>query len=151
MDTEKIAVDHTPATAKKRTALQAKGFLLLVLSYQTLGKWRIDACRTIPHNYPGIIYSDVGTSPLYVLNGIWPASGPVPSKEDVIGGISAVVWALTLIPLIKYVRPNPSSLDNPRLTLALPGLHLVVLWDEGGRGGLFRSLPRSLSRCREGF
>ncbi|TEB40003.1 potassium transporter [Coprinellus micaceus] len=41
--------------------------------------------------------------PLYVLNGIWPASGPVPSKEDVIGGISAIVWALTLIPLIKYV------------------------------------------------
>ena len=38
MDTEKVAVDRTPATAQKRTALQAGGFLLLVLSYQTLGK-----------------------------------------------------------------------------------------------------------------
>lgn len=50
----------------------------------------------------GIIYSDLGTSPLYVLNGIWPASGPVPLEEDVIGGISAIIWALTLIPLAKY-------------------------------------------------
>ena len=54
----------------------------------------------------GIIYSDIGTSPLYVLNGIWPANGPVPSKEDVIGGISAIIWALTILPLIKYVRPS---------------------------------------------
>lgn len=51
----------------------------------------------------GIIYSDIGTSPLYVLNGIWPSQGPTPSKEDVIGGISAIVWSLTLMPLLKYV------------------------------------------------
>ena len=30
-------------------------------------------------------------------------SGPVPSEEDVIGGVSAIVWALTLLPLLKYV------------------------------------------------
>jgi hypothetical protein len=52
----------------------------------------------------GIIYSDIGTSPLYVLNGIWPASGPVPPKDDVIGAISAIVWSLTFLPLLKYVR-----------------------------------------------
>lgn len=51
----------------------------------------------------GIIYSDIGTSPLYVLNGIWPGSGSVPSEEDVLGGISAIVWSLTLLPLVKYV------------------------------------------------
>jgi hypothetical protein len=51
----------------------------------------------------GIIYSDIGTSPLYVLNGIWAADGPAPPKEDVIGGISAIIWAMTLNPLLKYV------------------------------------------------
>jgi len=51
----------------------------------------------------GIIYSDIGTSPLYVLNGIWPINGPVPSKEDVIGGVSAIFWSLTFLPLCKYV------------------------------------------------
>ena len=40
---------------------------------------------------------------MYVLNGIWPASGPVPPKEDVIGAISAIVWSLTFLPLLKYV------------------------------------------------
>ncbi|KAF9077481.1 potassium transporter [Rhodocollybia butyracea] len=74
-------------SAHKRTAVHVRGIALAVLSFQSLG----------------IIYSDIGTSPLYVLNGIWPASGPPPSKEDVIGGISAIVWSLTLLPLIKYV------------------------------------------------
>jgi KUP system potassium uptake protein len=50
----------------------------------------------------GIIYSDIGTSPLYTVNGMWPASGPAPPQEDVIGGISAILWALTLLPLFKY-------------------------------------------------
>ncbi|KAI9441911.1 potassium transporter [Lactarius indigo] len=71
----------------RRRPLQAAGLALAILSFQTLG----------------IIYSDIGTSPLYVLNGIWSSSGPVPSKEDVIGGISAIIWALTLLPLCKYV------------------------------------------------
>ncbi|KAJ7145273.1 potassium transporter [Mycena filopes] len=69
---------------KKRTAVKLSGVALFVLSFQTLG----------------IIYSDIGTSPLYVLNGIWPASGDVPSTEDIIGGISAIIWALTLLPLV---------------------------------------------------
>ncbi|KAF8964236.1 potassium transporter [Flammula alnicola] len=71
----------------KRTAVKVSGLALATLAFQTLG----------------IIYSDIGTSPLYVLNGIWPSSGNVPSKEDVIGGISAIVWSLTLLPLCKYV------------------------------------------------
>ncbi|KAI0782842.1 potassium transporter [Abortiporus biennis] len=60
---------------------------ILTLSFQTLG----------------IVYSDIGTSPLYTLNGLWPTTGPVPPKEDVIGGLSAIIWALTLLPLCKYV------------------------------------------------
>ena len=60
----------------------------------------------------GIIYSDIGTSPLYVLNGIWPAAGPVPSKEDIIGGVSAIIWSLTLLPLCKYVNLGSSGCVN---------------------------------------
>lgn len=32
---------------------------------------------------------DIGTSPLYVLNAVFPSSGSAPSKEDVIGAVSA--------------------------------------------------------------
>ncbi|KAF8073896.1 potassium transporter [Lyophyllum atratum] len=71
----------------KREAVSPRGPPLLFLSFQALG----------------IIYSDIGTSPLYVLNGLGPATGDVPPQEDVIGGISAIIWSLTLLPLIKYV------------------------------------------------
>ncbi|OAV89538.1 hypothetical protein, variant [Puccinia triticina 1-1 BBBD Race 1] len=50
----------------------------------------------------GIIYGDIGTSPLYVMNGIFPSTGPAPSAEDAMGAISAIIWTLTIVPLIKY-------------------------------------------------
>ncbi|KAM0793786.1 hypothetical protein ACM66B_001203 [Microbotryomycetes sp. NB124-2] len=50
----------------------------------------------------GVIYGDIGTSPLYVLNAIFPTSGPAPPKDDVIGAVSAVFWAISVVPLIKY-------------------------------------------------
>ncbi len=49
----------------------------------------------------GIIYGDIGTSPLYVLNAI--TSGKVITDELVIGALSLIIWTLTLQTTIKYV------------------------------------------------
>ena len=49
----------------------------------------------------GIIYGDIGTSPLYVLNAI--ISGKVISVELVVGALSLIIWTLTLQTTIKYV------------------------------------------------
>ncbi|MBK9448062.1 MAG: KUP/HAK/KT family potassium transporter [Bacteroidetes bacterium] len=49
----------------------------------------------------GIIYGDIGTSPLYVLKAI-VGSGPI-DKEVVLGGLSCVFWTITLLTTIKYV------------------------------------------------
>src|SRR6476619_4225814 len=49
----------------------------------------------------GIIYGDIGTSPLYVLNAI--VSGKVISEELIIGVLSLIIWTLTLQTTIKYV------------------------------------------------
>src|SRR5215204_953961 len=49
----------------------------------------------------GIIYGDIGTSPLYVLNAI--TSGKVISSELIIGSLSLIIWTLTLQTTIKYV------------------------------------------------
>ena len=54
------------------------------------------------HAAPSLAHAPL-QSPLYALNGIWPATGPAPPAEDVIGGVSTIVWSLTLIPLVKYV------------------------------------------------
>ena len=49
----------------------------------------------------GIIYGDIGTSPLYVMSAI---VGNKPIESDVIiGGMSLVFWTLTLQTTIKYI------------------------------------------------
>ncbi len=49
----------------------------------------------------GIIYGDIGTSPLYVLNAI--ISGKVIDEKLIVGALSCIIWTLTLQTTIKYV------------------------------------------------
>jgi KUP system potassium uptake protein len=49
----------------------------------------------------GIIYGDIGTSPLYVLNAI--TSGKMITDDLVIGSLSLIIWTLTLQTTVKYV------------------------------------------------
>lgn len=49
----------------------------------------------------GIIYGDIGTSPLYVINAI--VSGKVIEENLIIGALSCIFWTLTLQTTIKYV------------------------------------------------
>src|SRR6476620_10168531 len=49
----------------------------------------------------GIIYGDIGTSPLYVLNAIM--SGQTISNVLIIGSLSLIIWTLTLQTTVKYV------------------------------------------------
>jgi len=49
----------------------------------------------------GIIYGDIGTSPLYVLNAV--SSGKVITEGLVTGVLSLIIWTLTLQTTIKYV------------------------------------------------
>jgi KUP system potassium uptake protein len=49
----------------------------------------------------GIIYGDIGTSPLYVLKAV---AGGTPITEDVIlGALSCIFWTLTILTTVKYV------------------------------------------------
>jgi KUP system potassium uptake protein len=49
----------------------------------------------------GIIYGDIGTSPLYTINSI--IADKVVSRELVLGALSCIIWTLTLLTTIKYV------------------------------------------------
>ena len=49
----------------------------------------------------GIIYGDIGTSPLYVLNAI--TNGKLITEELILGGLSCIIWTLTLQTTVKYV------------------------------------------------
>ncbi len=50
----------------------------------------------------GIIYGDIGTSPLYVLKAILSVGG-LTSSELILGALSCIIWTLTLQTTIKYV------------------------------------------------
>ena len=49
----------------------------------------------------GIIYGDIGTSPLYVLNAIIEKKEI--GEELILGSLSCIIWTLTLQTTIKYV------------------------------------------------
>jgi KUP system potassium uptake protein len=64
----------------------------------------------------GIIYGDIGTSPLYVFNSI--IKDHVIDRTLILGTLSLIIWTLTLITTIKYVI-------------------MVLRADNRGEGGIF--------------
>lgn len=50
----------------------------------------------------GIVYGDIGTSPLYVMKAIMNAL-PGSHPQHIIGGVSCIIWTLTLQTTVKYV------------------------------------------------
>ncbi|MFN2456876.1 MAG: KUP/HAK/KT family potassium transporter [Chitinophagaceae bacterium] len=64
----------------------------------------------------GIIYGDIGTSPLYVFNAI--INGRIISEQLIIGSLSCIIWTITLQTTLKYVT-------------------LVLRADNRGEGGTF--------------
>ncbi|KAL3957317.1 hypothetical protein ACCO45_007895 [Purpureocillium lilacinum] len=75
------------------------GMLLVWLSFQATG----------------VIYGDIGTSPLYVYSSTFSSQ---PSTEDLVGALSIIIWALTLIVTVKYC-------------------FVVLHADDDGQGGTF--------------
>lgn len=53
----------------------------------------------------GIVYGDIGTSPLYVMKSIISANGGISqvNEQFIIGSLSLVIWTVTLLTTIKYV------------------------------------------------
>ena len=54
----------------------------------------------------GVVFGDIGTSPIYAFREALVASssgGQVASRADILGVLSLIIWALTIIVTIKYV------------------------------------------------
>jgi len=66
----------------------------------------------------GVVYGDIGTSPLYALRECFrPDHGVAPTPQNVLGTLSLIVWSLIIIISIKY-------------------LALVMRADNRGEGGI---------------
>lgn len=53
----------------------------------------------------GVVYGDIGTSPMYVMKAIVNGNGGINSvtEELILGALSLVIWTITLVTTIKYV------------------------------------------------
>jgi KUP system potassium uptake protein len=77
----------------------------------------------------GVVYGDIGTSPLYALKEVF-APGHVPmSSENIYGVLSMVFWTLTIVVSLKYVV-------------------LILRADNNGEGGLIAMLALASTAVR---
>jgi KUP system potassium uptake protein len=52
----------------------------------------------------GVVYGDIGTSPLYAIKECFKAEhGLVPNEANVLGVLSLIIWSLIIVVSIKYI------------------------------------------------
>ena len=52
----------------------------------------------------GVVYGDIGTSPLYTMKEVFSGNHPIPlTPENVLGILSLILWSLIIVVSIKYV------------------------------------------------
>src|SRR5216683_2907764 len=59
----------------------------------------------------GVVFGDIGTSPLYTLKTVFALTGEHPGPGTILGVLSLVFWTLTIVTTIKYVSVA-MSVDN---------------------------------------
>ena len=52
----------------------------------------------------GVVFGDIGTSPLYTLKTVLDYTGPHPDSAAILGALSLILWTLFLITTVKYVN-----------------------------------------------
>ena len=86
----------------------------------------------------GIVFGDIGTSPLYALQTVFAIDGGAvrPTQSDVYGVISMIVWSVTLIVSIKYVGVlMRADNDGEGGVMALTALARRLYADRAKRAG----------------
>jgi KUP system potassium uptake protein len=79
----------------------------------------------------GVIYGDIGTSPLYTVKECFSGThGVPPTHENVLGILSMVFWSLMLVVGLKYVS-------------------FIMLADNKGEGGIFSLLAMVQGRLKD--
>ncbi|MGG5259201.1 potassium transporter Kup [Phycicoccus avicenniae] len=53
----------------------------------------------------GVVFGDIGTSPLYAMQTVFALDGGIvePTRDNALGVVSTIVWAVTLVVTVKYV------------------------------------------------
>ena len=79
----------------------------------------------------GVVFGDIGTSPLYTLKACFDFSGSQPVRPDILGICSLLVWALVIVVCVKYVS-------------------FIMRVDHDGEGGILALLALAAKPVRSG-
>ncbi len=78
----------------------------------------------------GVVYGDIGTSPLYALKEVFAHGHVILTAENIYGVLSLVFWTLTVVVSVKYVL-------------------LILRADNNGEGGLIAMLALASTAVRD--
>ena len=78
----------------------------------------------------GIVYGDIGTSPLYALKEIFHGGHVAATQDNILGVLSLVFWTITVVISLKYVL-------------------LILRADNHGEGGLIAMLALATTAVRD--
>ncbi len=94
--TERNAADAAPSRDPAAVPASAGGSSRKLPQQHGLGALTLAAI--------GVVYGDIGTSPLYTVKEIFlPATGVELNSANLIGAVSVIFWALMLVVTLKYV------------------------------------------------
>ena len=78
----------------------------------------------------GVVYGDIGTSPLYALKEVFSGGHVAPTPDNILGVLSLIFWTLTVIVSLKYVL-------------------LILRADNNGEGGLIAMLALATTAVKD--
>jgi KUP system potassium uptake protein len=97
-----------------------------------------EASGTTPHQFIlagsalGVVFGDIGTSPLYTLKTVLLLSGNNPTPSVILGLLSLIIWTLILITSVKYAM-FAMRIDNHGEGGIMALMSLLVARDKGSR------------------
>ncbi len=79
----------------------------------------------------GVVYGDIGTSPLYAIKEVFAGAHPVPvTPDNVMGVLSLVFWSLIIVVSVKYVA-------------------FIMRADNRGEGGIMALMALALRKTKD--
>ena len=78
----------------------------------------------------GVVYGDIGTSPLYALKEVFHAGHVAATPDNILGVLSLIFWTMTIIVSVKYVL-------------------LILRADNNGEGGLIAMLALATTAVKD--
>ncbi|MEY4578863.1 MAG: hypothetical protein RL701_3566, partial [Pseudomonadota bacterium] len=117
------------SNSKASSSFPASASAVPTVTHEEVSRPGAKAMAALALGALGVVYGDIGTSPLYAMRECFAHAAP--THESVLGVVSLIFWALTLVVVVKY-------------------LTFVLKVDNRGEGGILALLALAEPQSRSG-